>query len=41
MRQMVGLAALSKAKPEALIKILAPLFEQLIRGEAAGRHAVR
>ena len=31
MRQMVGLAALSKAKPEALIKILAPLFEQLIR----------
>jgi AcrR family transcriptional regulator len=40
MRQMVGLSALSKAKPEALIKILAPLFEQLIRGEAAGRHAV-
>ena len=32
MRQMVGLSALSKAKPEALIKILAPLFEQLIRG---------
>jgi AcrR family transcriptional regulator len=33
MRQMVGLAALSKTKPEALIKILAPLFEQLIEGK--------
>src|SRR5258708_2607990 len=32
MRQMVGLSALSKTKPEALVKILAPLFEQLIRG---------
>ena len=33
MRQMVGLSALSKAKPRALIRILAPLFEQLIAGK--------
>jgi hypothetical protein len=39
MRQMVGLSALSKSKPEALIKILAPLLEQLIRGQSADRHA--
>lgn len=30
MRQMIGLSALAKAKPEALIKVLAPLFEQLV-----------
>ncbi|HTD75925.1 MAG TPA: TetR family transcriptional regulator [Steroidobacteraceae bacterium] len=41
MRQMVGLSALSKTKPEALVKILAPLFEQLIRSEAAARQVAR
>jgi len=30
MRQMIGLSALTKAKPKDLIRILAPLFQQLI-----------
>jgi AcrR family transcriptional regulator len=30
MRQMVGLSALAKAEPKALVKILGPLFEQLL-----------
>jgi len=33
MRQMIGLSALAKAKPQTLVKILAPLFQQLIDGE--------
>ena len=33
MRQMIGLSALAKAEPAALIKILAPLFQQLVEGE--------
>ena len=33
MRQMIGLSALAKADPAALIKILAPLFQQLVEGE--------
>jgi hypothetical protein len=33
MRQMIGLPALAQAKPADLIKILAPLFEQLLDGE--------
>lgn len=32
MRQMIGLTALSKAKRKDLIRILAPLFQQLIDG---------
>ncbi len=32
MRQMIGLSALSKAEPEALVRLLAPLFQQLIAG---------
>ena len=32
MRQMIGLSALSKAKPEALVKILGPVFQQLVDG---------
>ncbi|WP_315834120.1 TetR/AcrR family transcriptional regulator [Bradyrhizobium prioriisuperbiae] len=32
MRQMIGLSALAKAEPAALIKLLAPLFQQLIAG---------
>lgn len=32
MRQMIGLSALADAKPEALAKILGPLFQQLIDG---------
>jgi hypothetical protein len=31
MRQMVGLSALAKAEPKALVRVLGPLFEQLIR----------
>lgn len=34
MRQMIGLPALAKAKPATLVKILAPLFQQLIDGDA-------
>jgi AcrR family transcriptional regulator len=30
MRQMIGLSALTKTKPEVLVKILAPLFQQLV-----------
>jgi len=39
MRQMMGLPALAKAEPETLVKLLAPLFQQLIDGdtEASGR----
>jgi AcrR family transcriptional regulator len=32
MRQMIGLRALAKVEPEALVKILGPLFQQLIDG---------
>jgi hypothetical protein len=31
MRQMMGLTALAKAEPKALVKVLGPLFEQLLR----------
>ena len=34
MRQMIGLSALAEAEPADLIKILAPLFQQLIDGAA-------
>ena len=30
MRQMIGLSALAEARPAALIKLLAPLFQQLV-----------
>jgi AcrR family transcriptional regulator len=30
MRQMIGLSALTKPKSDALVKVLAPLFEQLV-----------
>jgi AcrR family transcriptional regulator len=33
MRQMIGLSALAKTKPEQLVKILAPLFEQLVEAQ--------
>ena len=33
MRQMIGLSALTEAKPAALIKILAPIFQQLVDGD--------
>jgi len=33
MRQMIGLSALADAKPKALVKLLAPLFQQLIEGK--------
>lgn len=32
MRQMIGLSALTEAKPAALITILAPIFQQLVDG---------
>jgi AcrR family transcriptional regulator len=33
MRQMIGLTALADTKPKTLVKILGPLFQQLIDGE--------
>ncbi|WP_288195439.1 TetR/AcrR family transcriptional regulator [uncultured Pleomorphomonas sp.] len=33
MRQMIGLSALSEADPEDLVKLLSPLFQQLIDGK--------
>ena len=36
MRQMIGLSALADAKPAALIRVLAPIFQQLVDGERAG-----
>jgi hypothetical protein len=32
MRQMIGLPALAEAKPDVLVNILGPLFQQLIEG---------
>ena len=32
MRQMIGLSALARANPEALVNILSPVFQQLIDG---------
>jgi AcrR family transcriptional regulator len=32
MRQMFGLSALADAEPEALVKLLAPVFQQLVEG---------
>lgn len=34
MRQMVGLSALAEASPADLVRILAPLFQQLVDGES-------
>jgi hypothetical protein len=34
MRQMIGLSALANAEPAALIRILAPVFEQLAKPES-------
>jgi AcrR family transcriptional regulator len=33
MRQMIGLSALAEAEPRTLLKILGPVFQQLIKGE--------
>jgi AcrR family transcriptional regulator len=35
MRQMIGLSALAEAEPEDLVKILGPLFQRLLDGEAS------
>jgi AcrR family transcriptional regulator len=32
MRQMIGLSALAEAKPDVLVKLLTPLFQQLVDG---------
>jgi AcrR family transcriptional regulator len=32
MRQMIGLSALADAEPKALVKILGPVFQQLVEG---------
>jgi hypothetical protein len=37
MRQMIGLKALSEADPAALVEILTPLFQQLIKGTPKDR----
>jgi hypothetical protein len=31
--QMIGLSALAQAEPKALVKILGPVFQQLVEGE--------
>jgi hypothetical protein len=36
MRQMIGLAALAKASPKTLTKLLEPLLQQLIEGGRPG-----
>lgn len=33
MRQMIGLSALAETEPKALVKILGPMFQQLVEGE--------
>lgn len=35
MRQMIGLSALADVDPKALVKVLAPVFQQLVEGEQA------
>jgi AcrR family transcriptional regulator len=37
MRQMIGLRSLSRAEPDALVKILSPLFQKLIDGDGPTR----
>lgn len=34
---MIGLSALANADPKDLVRILAPLFQQLIDGDKPGR----
>jgi AcrR family transcriptional regulator len=36
MRQMIGLSALAEADPAALIKLLAPVFQQFVDGQHSG-----
>lgn len=36
MRQMIALPALASAKPETLVKLLGPLFQQLVDGKQRG-----
>lgn len=36
MRQMMGLSALAEAKPETLVTLLGPLFQQLVDGDRPG-----
>jgi hypothetical protein len=33
MRQMIGLSALAETEPKALVKLLAPVFQQLVEGK--------
>jgi AcrR family transcriptional regulator len=40
MRQMIGLSPLTEADPKALVKVLGPVFEQLIKGERSGGDVV-
>ena len=37
MRQMIGLRSLSRAEPDALVEILAPLFQMLVDGDGPTR----
>jgi AcrR family transcriptional regulator len=41
MRQMIGLSALAEADRKELVKILAPLFQQLVEGVKPGRNQRR
>jgi AcrR family transcriptional regulator len=37
MRQMIGLTALAETQPETLVKILAPVFQQIVEGNRPNR----
>jgi AcrR family transcriptional regulator len=41
MRQMIGLPALADAEPATLVKLLAPVFQQLIEGNKPSRKMTR
>jgi AcrR family transcriptional regulator len=41
MRQMIGLPALAEAQPATLVKLLAPVFQQLIEGNKPSRKMTR
>ena len=38
MRQMIGLSALADAEPKALVKVLGPVFQQIVEGERPKRN---
>jgi hypothetical protein len=41
MRQMMGLTDLARADPKSLVKVLGPIFDQLLKGTTAGEQGTR